>query len=124
MGFWFACCQAIYAYIGVEIIGLVAEETERPRVTLPHGVRRVSYRIIIYYVGAVLALGLNVSVKDPVLADIAEHGNSISSAFVLMAERAGIPRLKDFVKAIALMASVSVANTRLYVCVNTFDEID
>ena len=114
MGFWFACCQAIFGYIGVEIIGIVAEETERPRETLPHAVRRVSYRVIFYYVGAILVLGLNVSVNDPLLADIVLRG--LSSPFALMMERAGLP-LKNFVQAAALIASLSVANTRLYICV-------
>ena len=101
--------------MGVEIIGIVAEETEKPRQTLPHAVRRVSYRIAFYYVAALLVLGLNVSVKDPILADIVKR-NNLSSPFVLMMERAGLP-LKHFVNAAALIASLSVANTRLYICV-------
>ena len=117
MGFWFACSQAVYAYMGVEIIGIVAEETERPRHTLPHAVRRVSYRITFYYVGALLVLGLNVSVNDPILADVVKS-RDLFSPFALMMERAGLP-LKHFVYAAALIASLSVANTRLYLCITS-----
>lgn len=35
VGFWFSYCEATLGYLGAEIIGIVAEETERPRVTLP-----------------------------------------------------------------------------------------
>jgi yeast amino acid transporter len=115
VGFWFACTQAVYAYVGVEIIGIVAEETERPRQTLPHAVRRVSYRMAFYYVLGMLVLGLNVSVNDPRLANSVQS-SSLSSPFALMMERAGLP-LKHFVNAAALIASLSVANTRLYICV-------
>src|SRR5881394_3196258 len=67
VGFWAACCKAIVSYLGVEIIGIIAEETERQRETLPHGVRRVAIRSILYHVGAVFVLGLNVSANDPLL---------------------------------------------------------
>lgn len=115
VGFWFACTQAVYAYVGVEIIGIVAEETQRPRQTLPHAIHRVSYRMTFYYVLAILVLDLNVSVNDPLLANIVQS-SSLSSPFALMMERAGLP-LKHFVNAAALIASLSITNTRLYICI-------
>src|SRR5271154_3746623 len=69
VGFWLCCCQATFAYSGVEMIGIAAHETERQRETLPHAVRRISHRIIFYYVGAIFVLGLNVSVRDQILAE-------------------------------------------------------
>ena len=100
----------------MDIIGLVAEETERQRETLPHAVRRVAYRSVFYYVGAVFILGLNVSVRDPILANIAE-GGGFFSPFILMVQRAGFPRMRHFINAIILVAVTSTANTRLYVSV-------
>lgn len=99
----------------MEIIGIVADETENQRRTLPHAVRRVSYRVIFYYVASFLVLSLNVSIDDPLLFKIIS-GDSLLSPFALMMERAGLP-LTHFVYAAALIASVSVANTRLYICV-------
>ena len=115
VGFWFACAQAVYAYNGVEIIGIVAEETENPPRTLPHAVRRVSYRIVFYYVSALVVLSLNVSVNDPLLDKIV-RAHDLLSPFELMVQRAGLP-LRNFVYVGALIASISVANTRLYICV-------
>lgn len=118
VGFWAACCQAIYSYLGVEIVGIAAEETERPLETLPRVVRRVSYRVIIYYVAAVFVLGLNVSAADPVLL----RNHSSSSAryeppFVLMAQRTGIPALPSIINAIGLLSALTVANAQIYASV-------
>lgn len=104
----------------MDIIGLVAEETERQRETLPRSVRRVAYRLTFYYVGAVFVLGLNVSVLDPILANIAEGKQrpyGFFSPFILMVERAGFPKMKNFINTIILIAVTSTANTRLYVSV-------
>src|SRR5579862_2532926 len=114
VGFWFACCQASYAYLGVKLLGIVAEETERPRETIPRAARLISYRIVFYYVGAVLVLGLNVSADDPALYEII-HGR-FYCPFALMMDRAGLP-LANFVHILGLVASFGLANASLYVCV-------
>ena len=121
-GFWACCCQASFAYLGAEIIGITACEAENPRKTLAKGVRRVSARIIIYYVGAIFVLGLNVSSTDPVLAwNFTNPRSSYQGPFVLMVQRANIPVLGHLLNAIAIVATMSVANANLYVAVNSFE---
>jgi amino acid permease len=115
IGFWAACCQAIFSYLGIEIIGIVAEETERQREILPRATRRVAYRAILYHVGAVFVLGLNVSANDPILRII--ETQNYSSPFALMLFRAGIPALGQIINAVTVIALLGVANTRLYVSV-------
>jgi yeast amino acid transporter len=116
LGFWACCCQAIYSYVGTELIGIAADETEQQRRTLPRSVRRVSFRLAVYYTGAVLVLGLNVSANDPILQyDL--FTSSYASPFVLMVRRAGIPGLEHIINAVALIAALSVANANLYVTV-------
>lgn len=99
---------------------MAAMETERPRETLPHAVRRVSYRIVLYYVGAIFVLGLNVSARDPILAaDVLSTGGTFASPFVLMVQRAGIRGLGSLINAVALIAALSVATANLYVSVQS-----
>lgn len=117
LGFWACCCQAVFSYCGAELIGIAAEETERQRYNLPKVVRRVSYRLIFYYVAAVFVLGLNVQANDPVLFDELSSGSGYFSPFILMVERAGISGLRHVINAVALIASVSVANANLYLSV-------
>jgi yeast amino acid transporter len=117
LGLWNSCCQAIFSYLGVEAIGIAADECERQRKVLPGAVRRISYRVIIYYVGAVFVLGLNLSPDDPSLQlDLAS--GMTSSPFTLMFDRAGVPVLRNLINAVALIASVSSANASLYIGVS------
>lgn len=115
VGFWAACCQSIATYVGVEIIAIIAEETERQRESLPPAVRRVARRTVFYHVGAVLVLGLNVSADDPILKYIVTQ--NYSSPFVLMVQRAGIPALVNVLEVVTLIASLTIANANLYVSV-------
>jgi amino acid transporter len=122
-GFWAACCQAFLSYSGVELIGIAAGETERPRETLPKIVRHVSIRVVIYYVGVVLALGLCVSSNDPILRLIVTDGSyAFYSPFTLVAQRAGIPVLAHIFNGVAIIACISVANASLYVTVYSISE--
>ena len=97
------------------MIGIAADETERQRETLPRVVRRVAHRVVIYYVGAVFILGLNVSVNDKILE--ASYRGDYYNPFALMIDRAGIPVLGNIINAVALIASLSVANGNLYMSV-------
>jgi yeast amino acid transporter len=117
LGFWACCCQATFSYCGAELIGIAAEETERQRKNIPRLVRRVSYRLTFYYTAAVFMLGLNVQANDPVLRDELSSGQGYFSPFILMVERAGIAGLGHVINAVALIASVSVANANLYLSV-------
>jgi len=116
--FWSCCCQACLAYLGTEIVGITADEAERPRKTIPKAVRRVAKRIIFYYVGAIFVLGLNISADDPVLASyVTNPQGSYQGPFVLMVQRANIPGLDHLLNAMSIVAALSVANANLYVTV-------
>lgn len=116
IGFWSCCCKACFAYLGSEIIGITANEVERPRETLPKAVRRVSWRLIFLYVGPLFILGLNVAATDPQLKGWLQHGN-FESPFVLMVRRANIPVLDNLLNAVILMSALTLANVNLYVTV-------
>jgi amino acid transporter len=117
-GFWFACCQACFAYAGVETIAITASEVERPRQTIPKAVRRIANRLNFYYIGAIFVLGVNLSSTDAILEKSLSDSNvGYHGSFVLMAQRAGIPRLGDFLNVMALGAALSISNASLYVTV-------
>jgi yeast amino acid transporter len=117
VGFWSCCCKACFAYLGSEIIGITANEVERPRETLPKAVRRVSWRLIFLYVGPIFILGLNISSTDPQLKGWLQNGD-FQSPFVLMVRRANIPVLANLLNAVILMSAITLATVNLYVTVN------
>jgi yeast amino acid transporter len=86
---------------------------------LPKAVRRISRRIIIFYVLAVVGLGLTVSTDDPLLTRAAS-GDPIRNypgGFVIMAERAGIPVLPSLINILMIIAAFSMTNVGLFVAV-------
>ena len=114
--FWKCCTLAIFSYTGVEIIGITADETEKQRKTLPKAVRRVTNRIIFYYVGAAFVLGLTLSPNDPALSPT---NPNYPGGFIIMAQRAGIPVLPHIINAVMIIAALSVAIQNLYVVVRS-----
>lgn len=53
-GFLTALCIVVASYQGVELIGITAGEAKNPQVTLRSAVGKVLWRILIFYVGAIL----------------------------------------------------------------------
>jgi amino acid transporter len=113
--FWLCCTQAAFAHTGSEIIGITANEVNRPRQVLPRAVRRISKRLIFCYVGAAFVLGLNLSANDPQLGwYLSNPKGSYQGPFVLMMQRAGLPVLGHIINAVVIIACLSVANANLY----------
>lgn len=117
VGVWNACSVAFSAYVGTELLGIAADETERQRETIPKVVRGTSFRIAFYYIAAVFVLGLNLSSNDPILKSNYLSSSTNFTPFVLMVERAGLPALVHLIYAAALIAALSVANIDLYISV-------
>ena len=111
-GFFYCCAFALFSYTGTELLAITAWETEYPRYTLPKAVRRVSHRIVLYYLGAVFVLGLTVSADDQLLARPIYIGG-----FVIMAQRAGIPIVPGLINLVVGIATVSVGIIDIYVTV-------
>jgi len=122
LGFLSACAKSFFSYSGVELIGIAAADTERPRQTIPRVARRVATRIVFFYVGAIVALGLNVSSNDPILRAEAT-GITPPWPFSLLVQRAGIPAMAHVINSVALISALSVANADLYVTVSRLQNV-
>jgi amino acid transporter len=60
-GFWSTFVAAAFAYGGPDYVSLAAAETISPRRVLPSVFKRVIYRLLFFYIGGVLAVGILVS---------------------------------------------------------------
>jgi len=116
---WDCVCLAAFSFSGNEVIGILAVETEMQRKVLPKAVRRISHRIIFYYVMSVVGLTLTVSCNDPLLEklELRDPVRNYPGGFVIMAERSGINGLPDLINAIQILAAFSVATVNIYVSV-------
>jgi yeast amino acid transporter len=104
-------------------VAIVASEVERPRQTIPKAVRRVVNRLNFYYVGAIFVLGVNLSSNDPILAkSLSDPSVGYHGSFVLMSQRAGIPRFGDFLNVMAIGAALSISNASLYITVRPLSD--
>ena len=118
VAFWECSCTAVFGYIGIESLAITAVEVENPRRNLPKAARKIGRRIIFYYVGAAIALSLNVSANDPILQSAFENsGTKIGGAFVLMLRRWGLETFAHVVNGIGILAAFGVSNVFLYLAV-------
>jgi amino acid transporter len=57
--------NAVFAFLGTELIGVTVGEAQNPRKTIPRAIKLTFYRIVFFYVLAVLFLGMLVPYDDP-----------------------------------------------------------
>lgn len=99
--------SVVYAFQGSEIMGVAAGETENPEKNIPKAIKTIIYRIIIFYILAVVVVSALVPFED---------ASVLESPFVAALDVIGIPYSADIMNFIILIAILSVGNTGLYAC--------
>ncbi|KAJ5179883.1 hypothetical protein N7492_003093 [Penicillium capsulatum] len=108
LGFWAVMTNAVYSFAGVESLAMAAAETQNPRQNIPKACKRVFARVTIFYLAAVLVVGMLVSSKDDRLSD--DSGTAAQSPFVIAAGDAGIKAIPSVVNAVCLTSAWSASN--------------
>jgi len=116
LGFWAVITNALFAYIGTELIGVTVGEAENPRKNIPIAIRRTFFRIIVFYVGGVFIIGLLVPSTDQTLfvATKSKVG-AAASPFVVATTLVGIKILNHVINGAVLIFVLSAANSDLYI---------
>lgn len=112
LAFWQVFISAAFSLAGTEIVGMTVGEVENPRKNVPKAIKRVAYRIIAFYVLAVLLVGLCVPYTDPRL--LSGSNNASASPYVIAIESAGIKVLPHFVNAVLITVTWSAGQSDLY----------
>jgi len=108
-GVWLSLTISVTSYMGVEIIAVIAGEAERPEVTIPHAMRSIVWRLILFYV---LAIAIMVTM---VPWNQAGGSSTLSgSPFVKAFVAAHIPFAAAIMNFVVLTAALSSVNTNLY----------
>jgi yeast amino acid transporter len=95
-----------------EMLVVTAGEAESPRRNLPKTARRFFWRLMIFYIGGVLAIGVICPADDPALTS--GKAGAGSSPWVVGIKNAGISGLDSVVNSVIMTAAWSAGNAFLY----------
>ena len=97
--------MVMYGFQGVELIGVTAGEAEKPELVLPRATNSIVYRILIFYIGALIVI---TSLVPWIRID------PRTSPFVLVFDKMGIHGAADIVNLVVITAAMSSSNSGLY----------
>ena len=95
----------MFAYSGVELIGVTAGEAENPAVVLPRATNGIIFRILLFYIGALVVIMALVP------------WNQLSpdtSPFVFVFQKLGIPAAASIINAVVITAAASSCNSGIF----------
>lgn len=110
LGSWAVMNNAVYSFSGVESVSVAAAETQNPRQNIPKACKRVFARVTLFYILAVLVVGMLVRSDDSELGNPDTSGTAGQSPFVIAASRAGISAIPSIVNAVVLTSAFSASN--------------
>ena len=102
-----------FSFQGTELIGIAAGESEDPAKNVPRAVRKVFWRILLFYVFAILIIGLLIPYTDPKLLKN-DLGDISVSPFTLVFEHAGLLGAAAVMNAVVLTSVLSAGNSGMY----------
>ncbi len=102
-----------FSFQGTELIGIAAGESEDPAKNIPRAVRQVFWRILLFYVFAILVISLLIPYTDPKLLKN-DLGDLAVSPFTLVFERAGLLSAAAVMNAVVLTSVLSAGNSGMY----------
>ena len=105
MGYIGALQMVMFAFTSMEFIGMTAAETVDPRKTLPKAINQIPVRILIFYVGALLAIMSIISWRE-IPVD--------QSPFVMVFQLIGIKWAAALVNFVVLTSAGSALNSSLF----------
>ncbi|KAL9086427.1 MAG: hypothetical protein Q9159_004204 [Coniocarpon cinnabarinum] len=110
LSFFSTLVNAAFSYGGVESVAIAAGETEDPRRNIPKAVRRIFWRIIVFYSLGSLAIGVLVPYNTPIL----DTDGTRASPWVLSASLLKINALPSIINAVILISAASAGNAFQY----------
>lgn len=102
-----------FSFSGTEIVGIAAGESEDPEKNVPKAINSVFWRILLFYIGAILIMSFLLPYTDENLLK-SEINNIAVSPFTLVFERVGLTAAASLMNAVILTAVLSCANSGLY----------
>lgn len=113
LGWVSSLINAAFTYQGTELVGVTAGEASNPRKTVPNAIKKVIFRILIFYILCLFLVGLLVPYNDPKLTSVTTYVSK--SPFIIAIQNSGIPFLDSIFNGAILITIVSAGNSNVYV---------
>ncbi|MFT8350658.1 amino acid permease [Clostridium saccharoperbutylacetonicum] len=104
-GFILSFQMVVFAFAGIELVGLTAGETENPESVIPKAINNIPIRIIIFYIGA-LAVIMSIYPWNSI--------NQDNSPFVQVFAAVGIAAAASIVNFVVLTSAASACNSGIF----------
>lgn len=102
--------MVFFSYEMIEFVGVTVSETKNPRKVLPKAINEIIMRILIFYVGALIAIMLIV----PWQSFKPNKDGSFASPFIMVFQYAGLKWASALVFFVVITAASSALNSLLY----------
>ncbi|WP_225425863.1 amino acid permease [Furfurilactobacillus siliginis] len=104
-GFMLSFQMVVFAFVGIEMVGMTASETADPKTVIPKAINEIPMRIILFYVGSLLVI-MSIYPWSAVSPD--------SSPFVQVFQNVGIKAAAGIINFVVLTAAASACNSSLF----------
>ncbi|MDY0942927.1 MULTISPECIES: amino acid permease [Priestia] len=104
-GFLLSFQMVVFAYVGVELVGVSAAETSNPEKNIPSAINKIPLRILFFYVGALIVL---------LFINPWMELNAAESPFVKTFSLVGIPLAAGIINFVVLTSAASACNSGMF----------
>ncbi|MED1780487.1 amino acid permease [Brevibacillus fortis] len=104
-GFLLSFQMVVFAFVGIELVGLTAGETEDPKRVIPKAINQIPIRILIFYVGALIVI-MSIYPWNAI--------NPLESPFVQVFAAIGIAAAAGIVNFVVLTSAASACNSAIF----------
>ncbi|HJD99987.1 amino acid permease [Levilactobacillus brevis] len=104
-GFLLSLQMVVFSFIGIEMVGMTAAETQDPDRVLPRAINDIPLRIILFYVGALFVI-MAIYPWNTVLPN--------QSPFVMVFKNVGIQAAADIINFVVITAAASACNSSIF----------
>ncbi|WHY01788.1 amino acid permease [Neobacillus sp. DY30] len=104
-GFLLSFQMVVFAYVGVELVGVSAAETSNPQKNIPSAINKIPLRILFFYVGALIVL---------LCVNPWTELNAAESPFVKTFSLVGIPIAAGIINFVVLTSAASACNSGMF----------
>ncbi|MCY8232345.1 amino acid permease, partial [Priestia endophytica] len=104
-GFILSFQMVVFAFVGIELVGLTAGETENPEKVLPKAINNIPLRILIFYIGALIVI-MSIYPWNAI--------NPAESPFVQVFVAVGIVAAATIINFVVLTSAASACNSAIF----------